>query len=273
MLLNRVLVTVILLPIGIAAILLGGWFYALMVAFFLGMAGWEYANLFRAGGLQPARILVVGGVLILALSRQQGDSLENSSWWLGWLTLLAMSYHLLRYESGRDQSASDLGITLMGLLYLGWIGGYMISLRALPDGEWWVLLVLPSVWVADSVAYLVGNRFGRHQLTRRLSPKKTWEGYMGGIVGGVLSGILFCWLWVRFGAPSQMFTLERGALVGLVMGIFPTLGDLGESMIKRQVGVKDSGNLLPGHGGFFDRIDSWLWAAILGYYLITWLWV
>ena len=78
--------------------------------------------------------------------------------------------------------------------------------------------------------------------------------------------------WPAYAGPDSSITPLRGALVGLVMGIFPTLGDLGESMIKRQVGAKDSGNILPGHGGAFDRVDSWLWAAVMGYYMIFWLW-
>jgi phosphatidate cytidylyltransferase len=122
-------------------------------------------------------------------------------------------------------------------------------------------------------AYVIGHMWGRHKLSPRLSPRKTWEGYLGGIVSGVVLTTLFAAMWQAWGSAELGITPLRGALVGLVMSVFPTLGDLGESMIKRQVGVKDSSNLLPGHGGFFDRIDSWLWAVVLGYYLITWLWL
>jgi phosphatidate cytidylyltransferase len=134
------------------------------------------------------------------------------------------------------------------------------------------LVILPAVWFADSGAYFIGHAWGRHKLSPRLSPKKTWEGYLGGILVGVILSAMFTYLWQLLGAPAGITPL-RGALAGLVMGIVPSGGDWGESMIKRQVGVKDSSNLLPGHGGFFDRVDSWLWAAVLGYYLVFWLWI
>jgi phosphatidate cytidylyltransferase len=109
-------------------------------------------------------------------------------------------------------------------------------------------------------------------LSPRLSPKKTWEGYFGGILVAVILTPLLVVLLRLVAGPDSAITPLRGIWVGLVMGIIPTLGDLGESMIKRQRGVKDSGNLLPGHGGAFDRIDSWLWAVVIGYYMIVWLW-
>jgi phosphatidate cytidylyltransferase len=271
MLVKRLLVTIVLLPIGMAAILAGGWYLTALVAFFMCLAAWEYVTLFRLGGLKPARVLVVGGTLLLLIGRNI-NGFESAPWIISLLILLGMTYHLVTYERGRDQAGTDFGVTIGGLLYIGWFGAYFISLRGLPEGKWWILVVLPAVWFADTGAYFIGKRFGRHLLSPRLSPKKTWEGYLGGIVAGVLLTTLLAALW-RIGAgQNSAITPLRGALVGLVMGVLPTLGDLGESMFKRQMGVKDSGNLLPGHGGAFDRVDSWLWAVVLGYYLILWLW-
>jgi phosphatidate cytidylyltransferase len=181
-----------------------------------------------------------------------------------------MTVHLVAFERGRNQAATDFTVTLAGIFYLGWIGSYLISLRSLPDGRWWTLLALSAVWVADGMAYAAGKRWGRHLLSPRLSPKKTWEGYWGSLVGGLAMGAFLGWLFSLLGAGT---TAWSGVWLGLVMGGLPTLGDLGESMLKRQAGVKDSGNLLPGHGGMFDRIDSWLWAGVISYYLITWLWL
>jgi len=271
MLVKRLLVAIVLLPIGMAAIMAGGWYLTALVAVFMGLAAWEYATLFRAGGLKPAGVLVVGGTLSLLIGRNI-NGFESAPWLISFLILLSMTYHLVAYERGRDQAGTDFAVTLGGMFYIGWFGAYFISLRNLPEGNWWILVVLPAVWFADSGAYFIGKRFGRHLLSPRLSPKKTWEGYLGGIIVGVLLTALFAAIWRVGAGPNSDITPLRGALVGLVMGIFPTLGDLGESMIKRQMGVKDSGNLLPGHGGAFDRVDSWLWAVVLGYYMILWLW-
>ena len=271
MLVKRLLVTIILLPVGMAAILAGGWYLTALVAVFMCLAAWEYVELFRTGGLRPAGVLVIGGTLILLVGRNF-NGFDSAAWMISLIILLSMTYHLVAYERGRDQAGSDFAVTLAGLFYIGWFGAYFISLRNLPEGKWWILVVLPAVWFADAGAYFIGKRFGRHKLSPRLSPNKTWEGYLGGIVAGVLLTALFAAIWQVGAGPNSAITPLRGALIGLVMGIFPTLGDLGESMIKRQMGVKDSGNLLPGHGGAFDRIDSWLWAVVLGYYMIIWLW-
>jgi phosphatidate cytidylyltransferase len=243
-----------------------------VIALILGLAAWEYSNLFHSGGLQPASTLLVLGVVVIVLGRAW-DDFQSAPAILSALVLLSMTYHLLSYERGRDHAGTDFGITLGGLFYIDWIGAYLVSLRMLPEGMWWILLVLPAAWFADSGAYFIGRAFGKRKLSPRLSPKKTWEGYLAGILAGILGGALLAAL-LRLGAGTgSEITVMRGAIMGFVMGALPTLGDLGESMFKRQVGAKDSSNLLPGHGGAFDRIDSWLWAGVIGYYVITWFWI
>jgi phosphatidate cytidylyltransferase len=269
MLASRVLVTIILLPIGLVLIAIGGWPFTSLVALFMALAVWEYVQLFRSGGYQPAGVLMVFGALLIVAGRAY-NGFESAPWIISLFILASLTYHLLAYERGRQTAATDFGVTLAGALYIGWIGAYLVSLRLIPDGKWWILIVLPAVWFADSGAYLIGTRFGRHKLSPRLSPKKSWEGFIAGVVFGTLGGALMAVLW-RIGAgPQSAITAPRGALLGFVLALLTPLGDLGESMIKRQFGAKDSGHLLPGHGGFFDRIDSWLWAAVIGYYMIVW---
>ena len=214
MLLKRVLVAIVLLPIGLAAIIAGGWYLTALVAVFMGVAAWEYVTLFRAGGLQPAGVLVIGGTLLFVLSRNI-NGFNSAPWMISLFILLSMTYHLVTYEHGRDQAGTDFAVTLAGMFYIGWIGAYFISLRNLPEGLWWILVVLPAVWFADSAAYFIGKRFGRHQLSPRLSPKKTWEGYLGGIIVGVLltagfAAILQMWA----GADSPITPLRRKSAPG-----------------------------------------------------------
>jgi phosphatidate cytidylyltransferase len=268
--LKRTLVVLILLPIGLALIWLGGWAFTAMVTLILAVAGWEYCQVFRVGGLKPAPVIVIGGIVLISISRAL-DGFASSPAVLSLVVLAAMTYHLVAYERGADQSGTDFGVTLGGAFYLGWLGAYLISIRNLPDGMWWLLLILPAVWFADSAAYIVGSRIGKHKMSPRLSPKKSWEGYIAGVIFGTLGAALLAAAFRAYLGPATAITPWIGAVVGLVMSTLTTLGDLGESMIKRQVGVKDTGSILPGHGGAFDRIDSWLWAAVLGFYLVTWL--
>ncbi|MCJ7723976.1 MAG: phosphatidate cytidylyltransferase [Anaerolineales bacterium] len=268
MLAKRVATAVLLAAVGLPALYFGGLFYLLLIALFLGVAAWEYVRIFRTIQIEPSEIVVVGGVLGLLAARSLVSDWAAAGAVLTMLILLALTVHLLAYERGRERAAVDFAATIAGIAYLGWIGAYLVDLRSLPDGLWWLLLVLPSVWLADSAAYFVGIRFGRNKLCPRLSPKKTWEGYWAGVVAGMLGGVLFAWLWHRIGGLDV--TLLEGAILGLVLSLLTTLGDLGESLFKRQAGIKDSSNIFPGHGGAFDRIDSWLWAAVLGYYLICW---
>jgi phosphatidate cytidylyltransferase len=123
------------------------------------------------------------------------------------------------------------------------------------------------VWIGDSAAYFVGRAYGRHKMAPRLSPKKSWEGYAAGVIAAALAGAGLAAIYNNVLHLSPSVTVTAGLVLGLVLGLITTLGDVGISMMKREMQVKDTGTLLPGHGGVLDRIDSWLWAGVLGYYL------
>lgn len=270
MLRTRVLVAAILLPIGLAIIYRGGWEFTIFVALVLGLAAWEYSRITRQSDYQPGSVVAILGSACLALGRGWNE-FNSAPLIISLLIIVSMSYHMVAYERGRDQSGTDFAITLTAALYPGWLGAYLISIRSLPAGFWWLLLILPCVWLADSGAYFVGRAIGRQKLSPRLSPKKTWEGYLAGVLVGTLGAVGLVYLWKLWAEPAFSITPLQGALLGFLLSTITTLGDLGESMIKRQSGLKDSSNLLPGHGGVFDRIDSWLWAALIGYYFIVWI--
>jgi phosphatidate cytidylyltransferase len=263
---QRVLVTVVLLPVGLWIFARGGWVFAGAMALVLALAAREYAELFRRGGLRPWTLLLVIGVAVLVLVRQ-ARGFDDSAALVAGLALAAMTWHQIDFERGAAHSGSDFGVTLGGIAYLGLVGAYLVSLRNLPDGLWWLLIALPVVWIGDSAAYFVGRAYGRHKMAPRLSPKKSWEGFVAGVVGAALAGAALAALYRSGFHQAPTVTVAAGLILGLVLGLLTPLGDLGISMLKREMQVKDSGTLLPGHGGVLDRTDSWLWAGILGYYL------
>jgi len=263
---KRTITAILLLLIGFPALAWGGVLYFLFVGFLLVVSAWEYMDLFQATGSRPARWLVVGGVLALALARffLPGAAIPVFTF----TSLGLMAFHLVDYERGADSAGLDFSVSLSGLTYIGWVGAYLLDLRQLENGGWWIMFVLPCVWLADTGAYMIGAAYGKHRLAPRLSPKKSWEGLGGGVLSAMLGGVFFAYAYSTWG-PLHL-PIWAGGLFGLVVGLLTPLGDLGESMLKRQARMKDSGKIFPGHGGAFDRIDSWLWGAVLGYYFITW---
>ncbi len=225
-------------------------------------------QLFRAVKLEPQTHITVGGVTLIIIARMFFPEFAMPVFAV--TILVAMTYHLIAYERGRDQAALDFAITVAGLTYIGWIGSYLFDLRNLPEGGWWFMLVLSCVWLADSGAYSIGRAYGKHKMAPRLSPKKSWEGYAASVFTGMIGGAFFAYAFSTFGNLTGDITIWQGALLGLILGALSPLGDLGESMIKRQSGIKDSSDIIPGHGGFFDRIDSWIWGAVIGYYFLIW---
>ncbi|HXF84151.1 MAG TPA: phosphatidate cytidylyltransferase [Anaerolineales bacterium] len=267
--LRRTLTALFMAAIGLPAIIYGGVFYFLVIGLFLGGSAWEYVRLFRVVKFEPSEWVTIGGVLVIAAARFFFVDLAAPLFVL--LVLLAMTVHLIAYEHGRDMAALDFGVTVAGIAYLGWIGSYLLDIRNFSSlGGWWLMLVLPIVWAGDTGAYSIGAVYGKHKMSPRLSPKKSWEGYFAGVFTAVLAGAFFAYAYSSMGPQplGGMINPLEGALMGLVIGALSPLGDLGESMFKRQGGLKDSSNVFPGHGGFLDRIDSWIWGAALGYFMI-----
>ncbi|HTP01352.1 MAG TPA: phosphatidate cytidylyltransferase [Anaerolineales bacterium] len=258
--LRRLGTAALLLILVVPAIFFGGIYYFVVWTGILLIAAWEYTHIFTSAQLRPSLWIVLAGTLLLLAVREFRPA------WMDWvftsLILISMTYHMFEYERGRHEAALDFVLTLGGITYFGWIGGYFMDLRALPQGGWWVMIVFPVVWLADSGAYMIGSRYGKHKMLKRLSPKKSWEGFFAGVLVGTVYGGFFAFAYTQFGPLN--ITFWQGAALGLVVSSLSTLGDLGESMLKRFADIKDSGTFLPGHGGALDRIDSLIWAAVIG---------
>ena len=267
MLSQRVKSALVFVPLVLIAIYLGGWIYNLFFAAVLLVATYEYWRLFQKINTTPSLPLMLGGVGLLILTRWflprhfQGDILSI-------LIFITAIVTFSQYERGDDHAALNFSIALSGMLYLGWIGSYLFGLRALPDGLGWVLTALPAVWLADSGAYYIGTWLGKAKLCPRISPKKSWAGLGGAVLFGGGSGPLLVLLWRSVGWLPAGTPLWQGAVIGLAVALLTPVGDLLISLFKRTAGVKDTSNLIPGHGGILDRIDTWIWAALLGYYFV-----
>ena len=157
----------------------------------------------------------------------------------------------------------DMGLALFGALYIGLTLSSLVTTRALPGGEWLIVFLALVTWAGDTGAYYAGTLWGRHPLAPSISPKKSVEGLVGGLVLSMIAAVA-----VQSTLVPQLTTLDA-LLLGTAMTVTGLLGDLCESAIKRSVGVKDSGGILPGHGGMLDRLDSLLFTAPTFYYYVT----
>jgi phosphatidate cytidylyltransferase len=164
--------------------------------------------------------------------------------------LVVVSLTQALFDRG-EQPTSNWAMTVAGIIYLGLLLSTFVALRERANGFWWVLLAFSLTWIIDAAAYFVGRAFGRHQWWPRLSPKKTWEGLIGGSVAGIIAAPLLGMWWLGLNP-------WWGLLLGMLAIIAAPLGDLAVSLFKRMAQAKDSGNLIPGHGGLLDRLDSLL---------------
>jgi len=267
---TRLLTAIVAIPLVLALNTLGGlWFFGLIAAV-LTVAVIEFCRLVERGHFRPAPAFSLALLWVLLLDAQYPR--PGPGWTLlgpGVSLVLMGSLAWQLAHRGRNPMA-DWALSVAGPLYVGWLGSYLIRLRGLEEGMWWVLTVIPANWLADTGAYFVGRTWGRRKLAPTLSPKKTWEGYVGGIVVAMAGTAGLAALWGRWAGPNGPSPIE-GLALGALIGTLATLGDLAVSMLKRQVGVKDTGTVFPGHGGALDRVDSLLWAAVIGYYFALWL--
>lgn len=264
---KRVLTAIVALPLVIAAIVLGGlWFFALIMAL-LTVAVIEFCQLMSKAQFSPTPAFGVALVWLALIDAQFPDwrpfgygILEPG------LALILMGSVAWQLAHREGHPTANWALSVTGGLYLGWIGGYMLRLRNSPGGEWWIFTAIPAIMVADTAAYFIGGRWGEHKMAPTLSPGKTWEGFTAGVVLGPLAGMGLASLWRWLAGPPGLNWLA-GLLVGGAVSVVAPVGDLVISMIKREVGAKDSGALFPGHGGALDRVDSILWAGVIGYYV------
>jgi len=221
------------------------------------IGGYEFYTLMQKGNFRPAYALGLLWIALLVIHPVRALLLKNwavplESINAGMILTFGLIATLIYALFQTEQPLLMWFSTTAGALYIGLLSHQMLSLRLLENGLWWLLFGILVTWVNDSAAYFTGVTVGKHKLWPRLSPKKTWEGTVAGWVSAALLGVIFVWI-----TPlSSSITLTEGALLGFIGGIIALFGDLSISMLKRQIGVKDSGTIFPGHGGMLDRLDS-----------------
>lgn len=247
-------------------VLSGGWSFIVFFGLITILALEEFYNLTNAsiGGENITTLVldVVGGLILCIgiCSVNIGVLTPFTMAVLGGtfftLYLLYLLVRLVMQLYNQEVSPlTNLAYSYMGQMYIALPLGLMSMYYTLPDGKHLLLGMFIMIWLSDTGAFCVGSLLGKHKLFPRISPKKSWEGFIGGVIFVMASAFVF-----KFGFPQYFSNISLGGLCGLgaIVAAFATWGDLVESLIKRTLGVKDSGTLLPGHGGILDRIDSLL---------------
>lgn len=253
---TRIITGAILALVSIVVIINGGlvYFFVLLALALVGLN--EYLQLVkRYRPLPLAGFLAVIAMLSMAWFETPLAVLGVIA--LGFV-LVAVSGLLIGPKPG---ITVRMAATMLGVLYLGLGFAHLLLLRELDTGRDIVLTVIFGTWAGDTVAYFTGKYFGSTPMVPHLSPQKTWEGFAGGVAGTVLL-VLFIGLYTDLSAVDSL-------LLGAVIAVVGPVGDLFESLLKRDVQIKDSGKGLPGHGGVLDRFDALLWTAVASYYLLT----
>lgn len=232
---------------------------ALFVVFavvLVGFAGGELAGALRQSGRS---VPIVGSIVVGVLVQPVAYAFPRLGWpiAIAGAVVVAIVWRLLgelRRPTAATDLRRDLGATVFVQLYVTLLGSCAVVLTAQPEGQWWTLAFVVIVVTTDLFAYVSGLAFGRHPMAPRISPKKTWEGFAGSVLAAVVAGVLV--------APLMLHEpIWLGVVLGVVLAGTATIGDLTESLIKRDLGIKDISSWLPGHGGFLDRVDSILPSA------------
>jgi len=252
-LLIRVVTALVLLPAVLWLVWRGGLPLSLLIAAAAALCALELNQLPQAA-LSGAAVVSIGGAFLLPLLRL------NPLGWLGTeavltaVVIVAFADALL-FEPEIPNAPRRVALAVLGAAYPGLLLAAILSLRQLPRGEWWIVLTLTVTWLNDTFAYFAGRAFGRRKLYERISPSKTWEGALGGAAGSIVGALVVRQIWLP-AVPAW-----AAVLIGAGAAVLGPMGDLCESMLKRAFGAKDSGRLLPGHGGLLDRIDALLFNA------------
>ncbi|MGQ9607979.1 MAG: phosphatidate cytidylyltransferase [bacterium] len=239
------------------------WFFFVLVSIFVVLSSIEFTKLAKLTGGSYSSFITVPITWLICLSAFRSSWIDTNLILFITIALLAL-YEIIR--SKPVSALLNISSAIFGIIYIGWLlGRHLILLRQMIDGKQIIFLLLGITWSGDIGAYLIGKQFGKHKAFPIISPKKSWEGFIAGIIFGILSTFILC----------HSFSLNIGLVHIIIMGVLLTIigqiGDLTESILKRGASVKDSGNLMPGHGGILDRCDSLIFITPALYYYLRYI--
>ncbi len=281
----RIASSAFLIPLIAVFVYLGGWALFVLGLLVAGLAAYEFCTIVRHAGQRPMCVATVLLALLLLTDAQftllgltLPGGVEVARLALSAAIVFSLVWLVLR-SGDAHQALTSWAFLFAGALYIGWLLRYYLLLRGLEAhlpalaftvggatlvcerGAVWLLVVMVATWLCDTVAYFVGSAIGRRRLLPRISPKKTWEGTIAGLLAAMAGGCLATLL--------LGLSLSAGVGLGLTIGVAAVLGDLSESLIKRGADVKDASHLIPGHGGLLDRLDSMLFSGVAAYYYLV----
>jgi phosphatidate cytidylyltransferase len=265
---QRLITATVGIPVILGVVLLGGVAYTLVAAAILALAAHEFVvmltprdDMLAGSSLASATgIAAVAGVALITVAADTGFD----EWSGAIVASLGFVFLAALVSAPGPDGLARWTAAAAALIYVGVLGSYLVLLRGLPDGVDWILLAVLATWGTDTFAYFVGKAIGRNKMAPRISPGKTWEGTVGGLIGGLATV-------VALNVPLDLpMSTGEALLLGLLLPAVSVAADLGESMLKRGAGVKDTSALIPGHGGFLDRLDSILFTVPLVYYFAIW---
>ncbi|MGB6742338.1 MAG: phosphatidate cytidylyltransferase [Terracidiphilus sp.] len=267
---KRVLTALVLIPIVLLIVFLGPkqhWLFSFAVAAVAALAGWEFLGLTRQRGAQPPSIAVVLALLALFTANFEWPDSTSAAFGILCMALLV----LCTFRRPVEQVMTDATASIFCMFYIGFTLLTLINLHEQPNGPSLVVFLLCVVWAGDTIALYTGRAWGRHKLAPGISPGKSWEGAIGSVAGSLIAASILLELATQLQARDLAVLSYPDEpwywlVLAVAVNIAAQVGDLAESALKRSAGVKDSGSLLPGHGGMLDRIDALLLAAPVLWY-------
>ncbi len=254
---TRILVAVLSIPVLLGLSYLGKIPFLIFILLVGVFSFFEFAEMVKNKNVNINRALGIISVALLILNAYY--KLIDSQ-----LLLLSEIIIIFLIELFRDKGSAihNIGSTLIGIFYIGLFSSTIILIRESYSGTFHynnggliIISIFITLWITDSAAYFLGSAFGKHKLFPRVSPNKSWEGAIAGFIFAIITMIVLQAFLITF------LTLTNAIVLGIIVGLFGQIGDLIESLIKRDTGVKDSSNIIPGHGGIFDRFDSLIFSS------------